>query len=138
MSAPAVTVDRAGDVPREVPEILRGDRCRSLDQLRFDGGEFPRPLGCVRVRDHRRVPGGDVTGTERGRDLRQLLELARQIHMPARNAVRHVTRVPQRHRRVLKPVRLPSTGTVIRADLVQPRGFCRVECPTFCGDVIKQ
>jgi hypothetical protein len=90
----AVTVERVGDMPDDPAEILRIRLAGVADQGTFNVVDLLGSFGCVRGRDHRRVPGGDVAVTERGRDLGEVFELAGQLHMGACDTHRKVAGVP--------------------------------------------
>jgi hypothetical protein len=90
----AVAVERVGDMPDDPAEILRIRLAGVADQRGLDRADLRGSFGCVRGRDHHRVPGGDVAVAERGRDLGQTLELAGQLHVRAGDTHRQVARVP--------------------------------------------
>ncbi len=103
----AVTVDRvdqiADDPTQLFGEVLAGD----IDEFGFDVGDRAGAFGCVRVRDHDRVPGGDLSSFERGRDLREVSEFACQFDVAACDALVDPTYGPKRGRGVEEPVGAP-------------------------------
>ena len=80
------------------------------------------------------MPRRDLPVGERGGDLGEVFELAGQLEMPARDALRHVARMAQRRGRVRKALGPPVVRPVICGDFFQPRRFRRVELLTELCD----
>jgi len=117
-----VAVDRVGDEPDETTQLVGGVVAGRGDQLWFDVRDLRGPVGGGCVRDDRGVRPGDLTERERFRHDRQLLELARQLHMTTSDANIHAAPRPHRRGRVQEPVDRPLTGTVVLRDLHEQRG----------------
>ncbi|MDQ1455962.1 MAG: hypothetical protein QOH28_1582 [Actinomycetota bacterium] len=120
----AIPVDRVDQVAHDPTQLLGRVLAADVHELGFDPGDRRSAFGCARVRDHRRMPLGDLPTFERGRDLRKVFQLAGQFDVPARDALVDPTRRPQRGRGIEEPVDAPVARSVIRGDLFQPRGFC--------------
>jgi len=129
-----VTVDRVGHVFHDPTQFVRRCLTRIVDQRGLDLTDPHRPLRRERPRDRGGVPRRDLPVGERGGDLGQILELAGQLEMPARDALRHVARVAQRRGRVHEALGLPVVRPVICGDFFQPRSFRRVELLTELCD----
>ena len=103
----AVTVDRVDQVANDPTQLFGSVLTRDIDEFGFDLGDALSAFRRARVRDHRRVPSRNLSAFERSRHDGEAFQLARQLDVPACDALVDTTRRPKRRRRIEEPVGCP-------------------------------
>ena len=131
----AVAVERVGDPPHRTAQLAGVGDPGVVDELMFDAAHHLGPLGRVAVGDHLHMRTGDLAGRERGRDLRQLVDLASHVDRPLRvpGVIRHFHRSGTPRSGTRRPASHPTGRS--RRSLAQPQELDPIRQPAHPLDI---